>query len=310
MRWLTYAEWTSGAPHTVTGSVLVCPRLYSPQLDNTRQILAYLPPTYAHGSRRYPVLYMHDGQNLFDRETSSIGEWCVDETMEDLSEEGIEAIVVGIPHMGANRVHELSPYACSRSGSLGLGREYLSFVVDTVKPLIDGSFRTSTESSMTGIMGSSMGGLISLFALFQYPDVFSLCGAMSPALWFDDFRIFEDVKSGWGTSCRIYLDTGTEEVDLSIPDSPIAVEYRYRLRKVLGEETPISNAALSTLWLDDVRRLQQVIRNRGLDGSQLMYVEEEADHSEASWARRLPKALQFLLSLRATPASQISQATR
>jgi predicted alpha/beta superfamily hydrolase len=242
---------------------------------------------------------MHDGQNLFDRETSSIGEWCADETMEKLSEEGLEAIIVGIPHMGESRIHELSPYACPRSGSRGLGRAYLSFITDTLKPLIDDSFRTCPEASMTGIIGSSMGGLVSLYALFRHPDVFGACGAMSPALWFDEFRIFEDVKSGRGAPCRIYLDTGTEEVDLSKAGSIVAAAYRARSRQVSDTGALISNSTLSGLWMEDVRRLRDVIARHGSADCQLLYVEEAADHSEASWAKRLPRALRFLLSTRA-----------
>jgi len=119
-----------------------------------RDLHAYLPPSYERSDRRFPGLYMHDGQNLFDATTSFAGEWGVDETMEELAVEGLEAIVIGIPH-GEDRVREYTPFN-------GCGDEYLAYVVDTVKPLVDSSFRTLSDREHTGIMGSSLGALISL----------------------------------------------------------------------------------------------------------------------------------------------------
>ncbi len=119
-----------------------------------RDLHAYLPPSYERSDRRFPGLYMHDGQNLFDATTSFAGEWGVDETMEELAVEGLEAIVIGIPH-GEDRVREYTPFN-------GGGDEYLAYVVDTVKPLVDSSFRTLSDREHTGIMGSSLGALISL----------------------------------------------------------------------------------------------------------------------------------------------------
>jgi len=106
--WRPYGD-IFGISHTVSGRVLVRPAVYSPQLQNERHLLVYLPPSYGSG-QRYPVLYMHDGQNLFDRATSFVGEWRVDETMEQLAAEGLEAIVVGIPNAGNARRDEYSPF--------------------------------------------------------------------------------------------------------------------------------------------------------------------------------------------------------
>src|SRR5690349_9465376 len=140
--WLAYAAYRGGAPHTVTGTLLVRPGVYSPQLDNTRNLLVYLPPTYPQRDRTYPVLYMHDAQNLFDAATAFGGhEWGVDETLDALSAEGLEAIVVGLPHMNADRIPEYNPLPARG----GRGEQYLRFIIETVKPLIDTSLRTQPE---------------------------------------------------------------------------------------------------------------------------------------------------------------------
>src|SRR5437763_9719560 len=127
--------WQPFRGATVVGDVRVLRDLASPQLGNARDLYAYLPPSYPRGGRRYPVVYMQDGQNLFDEETSFSGEWRVDETMAALAREGLEAIVVGIENAGDERAAE---YAVAR----GRGAGYLSFLVETVKPLVDSDFRT------------------------------------------------------------------------------------------------------------------------------------------------------------------------
>jgi hypothetical protein len=102
-------------PHTVVGDLRVLPQVHSPQLGNERDVLVWLPPSYAQGERRYPVIYMHDGQNLFDAHTGYSGEWGVDETLTALAPEGLEAIVVGLPNAGQARSLEYNPYHCSES---------------------------------------------------------------------------------------------------------------------------------------------------------------------------------------------------
>src|SRR5271154_6181178 len=155
---------------SVTGTLLVWPDFYSPQLDNRRNLLVYLPPSYDHSDRRYPVLYMHDGQNLFDRATSFAGNtWQVGETLDRLANDGIEAMVVGLNHAGEQRTAEYNPFPHFWQGR---GEISLQFLTETVKPLIDQDFRTRSEREATGIMGSSMGGLISLYAFFRASSVF------------------------------------------------------------------------------------------------------------------------------------------
>ena len=129
-----------------------------------RDLLAYLPPSHGRGGP-LPVVYMHDAQNLFDEATSNSGEWRVDETMEALAREGLEAVVVGIPHAGEARGAE---YAGDRAD------EYLAFVVDEVRPLVEGAF--DVDPARRGIAGSSLGGVASLHALYRHPGVFSFAG--------------------------------------------------------------------------------------------------------------------------------------
>ena len=278
--WQDYTANKSRRGHTVVGNLRVYRKLYSPQLRNRRALLAYLPPSYEHSKRRYPVLYMHDGQNLFDRATSYAGEWQVDETMESLSREGVEAIVVGVPNMGAQRMSEYNPFDDPQEGP-GRGEAYVAFLVETVKPLIDADFRTLRDREHTGTMGSSMGGLISLYAFFRHPEVFGLVGALSPA--FGPARgIFPYVQASPFTTGKVYVDVGSRE--------GAGLEENVRLVGVI-----------SRVYRAYVRRMRDLLLEKGYrPGADLLYVEEKgAFHHESAWARRLPAALRFLLSSRA-----------
>lgn len=272
----------------VAGTVKVIPRLYSSQLDNWRDILIYLPPGYQSTGLYYPVVYMHDGQNLFDVTTSYSGEWFVDETLEQLSHEGLEAIVVGIPHTGDERMDEYGPFV-NVLGQGGKGEAYLSFIINTLKPLIDSRFRTLADRAHTTIMGSSMGGLISLYAGFRYPEVFSRIGAMSPSLWFAGGAIFSYIQDMPFVESRIYLDIGTLEGGSS------------QVNKFLRNNSKRRNTG-------NAFRMQQLLIAKGYRmGYDLMFVEEEGGiHHETSWARRLPAALHFLLQ--AEPPASAAQA--
>ena len=265
--WLPYPAADDGAEHTVVGTVRRLPALHSPQLGNERDILVYLPPSYGtDAERRYPVLYMHDGQNLFDRATSFGAEWEVDQTLEAASADGLEAIVVALPNMGGDRLDEYSPWQDPKHAKGGRGDLYVDFIVDTVKPVIDADFRTLPERRSTGIAGSSMGGLISLYAFFHDRDVFGFCGVMSPALWFGGRRIYDFVRDAPFVPGRVYVDVGTRE----------------------GPEE-----------LTDVRDLKELLTAKGYRrGTDLLYVVEMgAGHNEEAWARRLRRELHFLLGV-------------
>ncbi len=284
--WHPYAAHPWG--HTVVGDLRTLDSIYSPELRNQRKLYVYLPPSYANTEQRYPVIYMQDGQNLFDQALSYAGEWQVDETMEALSREGIEAIVVGVPNAGVRRIDEYSPFKDQRLRKGGRGDWYVAFLANTVKPLIDRDFRTLPEREHTGVLGSSMGGLISLYALFCRPEVFGFAGVMSPSLWFAQGAIFSyvqqaDTRPGW-----IHLDIGTHE----------------------GNDTRIVTGAVSTYtsrYLASAHRMRDLLDRKGYRlGHDLQYQEEEeATHNEAAWARRLPGALRFLLARYQRPAEQL-----
>ncbi len=155
-----------------------------PQLNRNRRIWLYLPPNYNTSNKSYPVVYMHDGQNLFDKSTSGFGEWEVDETLNRLAEtKKLEFIVVGVDHGGDKRLDEYSPWKNDAYGG-GEGDTYLEFLVKTLKPYIDTNYKTLTDKNNTAIFGSSMGGLISHYAALKYPEIFGKIGVYSPAFWF------------------------------------------------------------------------------------------------------------------------------
>lgn len=262
--------WQEYTAENVAGTLKVLEDVRSEELGNHRNLLVLLPPSWPETGRRWPVLYMQDGQNLFDAATSFAGDWGVDETMVALAEEGVEAIVVGIPNMGKDRLDEYSPFHDAVLGG-GKGDGYLDFLASTVKPLVDAEFPTQPGRESTGILGSSMGGLISLYAFFRRPETFGFCGAMSPALWFARNAISSTVRDAPRVPGRIYLDTGTREMGR-------ARFWRATRRSAVAE-------------------MHAVLRHKGyVDGVDLLSVEEkDGEHNEAAWRRRLPGALRFLL---------------
>jgi len=266
--------------HTVVGQVKIAQNIESPQLQNVRDILVYLPPSYQKSQKRFPVLYMQDGYNLFDEATSFAGEWQVDETMERLSsQEGLEAIVVGIPNMGKQRLDEYSPFKDKQYGG-GQGDAYIRFVVETLKSIIDNDFRTLTDKKNTGIMGSSMGALISLYAFFEYPDTFGFTGVMSPSLWFANSAIFHYLETAAYQPGNIYLDAGTREMGGRWPDQMV---LRAKSRRYTGR----------------VRRLKRLLVKKGYRlRHNLLHIEENgAGHNEAAWAQRLPNVIRYFLQV-------------
>jgi predicted alpha/beta superfamily hydrolase len=272
--WQDYSTYRNNQFHTVKGDVRVFPNLKSPQLNNQRDILVYLPKSYDQSDKHYPVLYMQDGQNLFDAATSFAGEWQVDETMEALGREGLEAIVVGIPNGGEKRLDEYSPFHQLRIGG-GEGNKYLAFLTETVKPLIDTSFRTCPERENTAILGSSMGAYISMYGFFHNPEVFGLAGIMSPAFWFARGAMYTYVENAPFSPGKIYLDVGTRE----------------------HGSGPTTMRTHSRRYYASVRRMQRILVKKGYRPRRdLLYVEEKwAGHEEQAWARRLPTAIRFLL---------------
>lgn len=205
---------------TAQANVTVLSEAFSmPSLNRTRQIRIYLPPNYASSDKRYPVLYMHDAQNLFDDATSFVGEWGVDETLNKLASQGkLELIVVGIDNADKERMHELNPWP-NLEFSPPEGKQYMDFIVKVIKPYVDQHYRSKPDRSNTAIMGSSMGGLISHYAINQYPEVFSKAGIYSPSYWISNQSIEFIAKQAAPKDARLYIATGENEGGTQVADA-------------------------------------------------------------------------------------------
>ncbi len=262
------------ATHTLTGNIQRHLAFHSRILGNEREVLVYLPPGYRRATaQRYPVLYLQDGQNVFDSATAFGGvEWQVDETAQQLIRQRLvePLIIVAVANMGEERIHEYTPTrgrvdpdGKSRKRSRGLLRKYGRFLIEELKPFIDRTYRTRPEKEATGIGGSSLGGLASLLLGFWYPEVFTRIAALSPSIWWDDcviYRVVEEMDF-LPRSSRIWLDTGTNEAGW---------ERAGHLRDLLGERG----------W-----RLYGDLQYSEIPGG---------EHNEASWAARMESVLRYL----------------
>ena len=181
----------------------------APQLKSSKKIWLYLPKSYAMSTKRYPVLYMHDAQNLFDAKTSYAGEWNIDETLDSIH---AQVIIIGIEHGGDKRMEELTPFKHEKYGG-GNANNYLDFIVTTLKPYVDKTYRTKTSSKNTAIFGSSLGGLVSFYAALQYPEVFGKVGCFSPAFWFNRKEITAMTENTTSFKTKVYFLCGDNEGD-------------------------------------------------------------------------------------------------
>jgi predicted alpha/beta superfamily hydrolase len=227
---------------------------YMPQLNRTRRIWLYLPPDYAKSKKKYPVIYMHDGQNLFENKTSYSGEWGVDEYLDSIFKSGKkEVIVVGIDNGLSKRMSEYNPWEFQSFGK-GEGSEYVDFLVKTLKPFIDKNYRTLKDKPNTFIAGSSMGGLISLYATLKYPQIFGGAGIFSPAFWTAsgiDSLVITDAKN---LHSKLFFYAGGKEGDAMVPD---------------------------------MKRIEKEIRQRS-NSSLKEVIDEDAQHNEAAWRKYFP----------------------
>jgi len=241
----TIAGWKDDYPerpktYTASPQVRIMDTAFKmPQLDRKRRIWIYLPKGYATSSKIYPVLYMQDGQNLFNEKTAAFGEWGVDECLDTLQKKlDKECIVVGIDNGGDKRVTEYNPYDTPQYGK-GEGKEYVDFLANTLKPYIDSKYHTKKGPENTYIAGSSLGGLISLYAVIQYPNVFGTAGVLSPAFWMAP-TIYSDADKFTTTSQpRFYLYAGSKESTTMVTDMQrmadmLQKKERYILRKVVN----------------------------------------------------------------------------
>lgn len=243
-------------------------------LGNTRDLRIYLPASYTTDTERlYPVLYMHDGQNLFDAATAAFGvEWEVDERVDTLSAAGLmeEVLVVGIDNT-ADRISEYTPTADATYGG-GDGEAYTAFVVGEVKPWVDQHLRTRCEPEHTAVMGSSLGGLLSFYMGLTRPEVFGHAGAVSPSFWWDDQETLKTLPTTREAgAARFWIDAGTAEGDDPDADgvSSVVADARAARDGLLGAGWG---------WADDVGFLEQ----------------PGAAHNEAAWASRVEHPLRFM----------------
>ncbi|TRX40787.1 alpha/beta hydrolase [Flavobacterium restrictum] len=193
----------------------------APQLGTAKKIWLYLPLDYAKTTKKYPVIYMHDAQNLFDAKTSFVGEWNIDEKLDSLK---AQVIIVGIEHGNENRLAELTPFKNEKYGG-GKGDLYLDFIVNTLKPQIDATYRTKPDKKHTGIMGSSLGGLTSFYATLQYPAVFGKAGVFSPSFWINRNAIFELAENTKKMQTKYYFLCGDSEGDEDMVRDLNKMEY-------------------------------------------------------------------------------------
>ncbi len=208
-------------PKTYTASPqvrLMDSAFFIPQLNRKRRIWMYLPKGYATSSKIYPVLYMHDGQNLFNEKTAAFGEWGIDECLDTLQKKlDKECIVIGIDNGGDKRMTEYNPYDNPQYGK-GEGKLYIDFLANTLKPFVDSKYRTKKGPENTFIAGSSMGGLISLYAVLQYPTKFGAAGVFSPSLWVAPPIFGEAEKFVSESVPKFYLYAGSKEGVTTVPD--------------------------------------------------------------------------------------------
>lgn len=252
------------------GVVKLVNGFYSPQLGNSRSLRVYLPPSYnSNTSKRYPVLYMHDAQNLFDAATSFGGvEWGVDETINTLVGDGSmdEIIVVGLDNT-SDRMNEYTP-CCDQQYGGGKINLYESFILNTVKPYIDQSYRTLVANKSTAIMGSSLGGLASFYIARRNPTTFSKSAAMSSSFWWNSQYMIKAVVTALGkVPGKFYLDAGTSSDGL-----------------------PDTTAMCDALVVDGYVQ--------GVDMD--CYVAQGAGHNEASWAARVARPLKYMFPWQST----------
>ena len=190
---------------------------YMPQLARHRRVWIYLPESYAASKKKYPVLYMQDGQNVFDNATAAYGEWGVDEALDTLCKKKPEVIVVAVDHGTEKRITEYSPFDSPEHGK-GEGDAYVDFLAHTLMPYINRHYRTKKNAKYTSVAGSSMGGLISLYAMLKYPDKFGSAGVFSPAFWMAPGLKDYVAKRAPKVKGRIYFYAGGQESERMVPD--------------------------------------------------------------------------------------------
>jgi metallo-beta-lactamase class B len=267
---------STSVPSTATSNVSVLSTSFAmPQLGRTRRVWLYLPNDYATSTRRYPVLYLQDGQNIFDARTAFAGEWGVDETLSQLQASGQDAtgcIVVAVDN-GANRLDEYSPCNNPQYGG-GQGAAYIDFLAQTLKPYIDANYRTLPGRENTGIAGSSMGALIATYAAVRYPAIYGKVGSLSPAYWFARQPLLQYLQQHPANpDTRFYFVSGTTE---------------------------------SSTMVADMAAVRDSLQRHGVPATNLNFnTRTDGQHAEWFWRREFGPAYQWLYAA-ATPTAMMT----
>ena len=257
---LTEAETEKPGDSTASRNVhIIDTAFFIPQLNRYRRIWIYLPPSYSKSRKKYPVLYMHDGQNVFDNATSFAGEWGVDEALDSMSSQFGEMIVVAVDNGGRTRMSEYSP--SDNKYAKAEGEAYVDFMVETLRPYINKHYRTKKCRKHNFIAGSSMGGLISFYALVKYPKKFGGAGIFSPSFWIAPE--FKDLPEDQAQKIKgkIYMFAGMQESEHMVPD----------MLQVFENLKKSSKAEIKTV------------------------IRAEGKHSESTWREEFPLFYKFLL---------------
>jgi len=251
-------EWSTASAQVH----VIEPDFFIPGLNRDRTVRVYLPPDYQQSNKRYPVLYMHDGQNLFDEATAYSGEWRVDKSLNLMAHhQELELIVVGIDNGKQHRITELSAWDHETYGKAE-GQLYLDFIVQQLIPHVNQHYRTISDREYTGIMGSSMGGLMSHFAIHRYPQVFSKAGILSPSFWYSHEVFSFTRQQPIPADSRLYFLMGNEE------DKAMVDDMHHMVNQIADAGHPYCNLVSKT------------VPGRG--------------HSESFWAEEFPKAVKWL----------------
>ena len=244
--------------------VIISNHFEIPQLIKTRRITALLPHDYYETDKRYPVLYLQDGQNLFD-DYAPYGNWGVDKKLAEMSGKGMgDIIIIAIDHGKEERMVEFTPNHSTGKFTRKEGKQYIRFLADTLKPHIDKNFRTLPDVKNTGIGGSSMGGLISIYAGLVYPEVYSRLMIFSPSLWVMPNMYFGGIQLVQDFDTRIYLYAGGKESQNMIPNA---------------------------------KKFKDMVTKKGRDNTQIDFhlsLDPDGVHSEYHWGQEFPKAIEWL----------------
>ena len=238
-----------------------------PQLGKQRRIYALLPHDYDYSGKNYPVLYLQDAQNLFNP-YAPFGNWAIDQSLAEMTARGLgDVIVIAIEHGGSERINEFMPFSTQKHGT-GYGKHYVRFLAESLKPYIDQRYRTMHTRQYTGIGGSSLGGLISIYAGLMYPETFGRLMVFSPSLWVTQRVNFNTIRFFNPITTRIYVYAGGHE---------------------------------GANMVGHVKRFREAIGKKGLDDTKVRFklsVDPKGQHTEWRWGQEFPKALEWLFYTR------------